>query len=94
MLLNGKDIRRYSDKELFRDHTHLSDYGCLLVAYAWYAQFTGKEVTEINLDSIPAHLRHKSTQNLGDMEVTEEMKQNIIKTVDYTLKNPWAVPGK
>ena len=83
-----------ADKELFRDHTHLSDYGCLLVAYAWYAQFTGKEVTEINLDSIPAHLRHKSTQNLGDMEVTEEMKQNIIKTVDYTLKNPWAVPGK
>lgn len=29
---------------------------------------------------------------LGDMEVTEEMKQAIIKTVDYTLKNPWTVP--
>lgn len=82
-----------ADKELFRDHTHLSDYGCLLVAYAWYAQFTGKEVTQINLTSIPTHLRHKSFQHLGDMEVTEEMKQNIIKTVDYTLKNPWAVPG-
>lgn len=81
-----------ADKELFRDHTHLSDYGCLLVAYAWYAQFTGNEVTQINLNSIPTHLRHKSFQHLGDMEVTEEMKQNIIKTVDYTLKNPWAVP--
>ena len=81
-----------ADKELFRDHTHLSDYGCLLVAYAWYAQFTGKEVTQINMDKIPVYLRHKSFQHLGDMEVTEEMKQNIIKTVDYTLKNPWAVP--
>ena len=81
-----------ADKDLFRDHTHLSDYGCLLVAYAWYAQFTGKEVTEINLGSIPTHLRHKSYQAQGDMVVTEEMKQVIMKTVDYTLKNPWSVP--
>ena len=81
-----------ADKDLFRDHTHLSDYGCLLVAYAFYAQYTGNAVTEINIDSIPAHLRHKSTQALGDMEITEEMKQNIIKTVEYTLENPWAVP--
>lgn len=83
-----------ADKDLFRDHTHLSDYGCLLVAYAWYAQFTGKEVTQIHLDSIPTHLRHKKYQAEGDMILTEEMKQSILKTVDYTLKNPWAVPGK
>ena len=80
------------DKDLFRDHTHLSDYGCLLVAFAFYAQYTGKPVTQINLTSIPAHLRHKSTQALGDMEVTEEMKEAIIKIVEYTLENPWAVP--
>lgn len=82
------------DKDLFRDHTHLSDYGYLLVAFAFYAQFTGKEVTQVNLSSIPAHLRHKNTQGQGDLQVTEEMKQVILKTVDYTLKNPWAVPGK
>ena len=80
------------EAELFRDHTHLSDFGCLLVAYAWYAQYTGKPVTEINLDTIPQHLRHSQYQHLGDMQVTEEMKQIIIKTVDYTLKNPWTVP--
>ena len=80
------------DKELFRDHTHLSDFGYLLVAYAFCAQFTGKAVTEINIDSIPAHLRHKSTQSQGDLIITEEMEQHIIKTVDYTLNNPWAVP--
>lgn len=82
------------DKDLFRDHTHLSDYGCLLVAYAWYAQFTGKEVTQINLDAIPTHLRHSKYQSLGEMTITEEMKQVIMKTVDFTLDNPWAVPGK
>ena len=81
------------DKDLFRDHTHLSDYGYLLVAYAFYAQFAGKAVTEINIDSIPAHLRHKSTQDQGDLQITQEMKELIIRTVDYTLNNPWAVPS-
>lgn len=80
--------------QLYRDHTHLNDYGCLMIGYAWYAQFTGNAVTQINLDSVPSHLRHSSTQNLGDMAVTAEMKQAIIDTVKYTLDNPWAIPGK
>ena len=87
--LNVLDI---PDVDLYRDHTHLSDYGCLLVAYAFYAQFTGNAVTEINLDVIEKAYRQPQYQNLGDMEITEEMKQAIIKTVDYTLKNPWTVP--
>ena len=80
------------DKDLFRDHTHLSDFGCLLVAYAFYAQYTGKAVTEIHIDTIPVALRHKDYQSLGDMTVTDEMKQIIIDTVAYTLENPWSVP--
>lgn len=91
MMYAVKELK-IADKELFRDHTHLSDFGCLLVAYAFYAQYTGKEVTQINLEKIPSYLRHKSTQSLGDMEVTQEMKDAIIKTVKYTLENPWSVP--
>ena len=82
------------EKDMYRDHTHLSDFGCLLVGYAWYAQFTGKPVTQIDLETIPVHLRHTQYQNLGPMQVTEEMKQTIIQTVDYTLNNPWAIPGQ
>ena len=78
--------------DLFRDHTHLSDFGCLLVAFSFYAQYTGKPVTEINLDIIPKHLRHKDYQHLGDMTVTDEMKQIIIDTVEYTMDNLWSVP--
>ena len=81
-----------TDKELFRDHTHLSDFGCLLVAYSFYAQYTGNPVTEINLEKIPVSLRHKDYQSLGDMIVTDEMKQTIIDTVAYTMDNLWAVP--
>lgn len=82
------------EKDLYRDHTHLSDYGCLLVAYAWYAQFTGNPVTEIGIDLIDTKYRQSQYQNLGPMAVTEEMKDAIIKTVDYTLNNPWTAPTK
>jgi len=80
------------ETELFGDHTHLTDFGYLLVGYSFYAQFTGKPVTQINLDTIPAHLRHGTKQFMGPLTVTEEMKQIILETVDYTLKNPWSVP--
>lgn len=79
--------------DLFRDHTHLSDFGCLLVAFSFYAQYTGKPVTQINLDTIPVHLRHKEYQHLGNMTVTDEMKQIIIDTVAYTMDNLWSVPS-
>ena len=62
------------------------------MAYSFYAQYTGNPVTEINLEKIPVSLRHKDYQHLGDMTVTEEMKQIIIDTVAYTMENPWAVP--
>ena len=80
------------EKDLYRDHTHLSDYGCLLVAYAWYAQFTGNPVTEINIDVIDTQYRQSQYRNLGPMTVTEEMKRAIIETANYTLENPWTNP--
>ena len=79
--------------ELYRDHTHLSDYGSLLVGYSWYTQFTGNEVTQINLDVIPESLRIAQHKHLGDLQITEEMKQAIIQTAQYTHDNPWTVPG-
>lgn len=80
------------ETELFGDHTHLTDFGYLLVGYSFYAQFTGNPVTQIHLDSVPAHLRHGAKRPFGDLQVTEEMKQMIIETVDYTAKDPWSVP--
>ena len=79
---------------IFRDHTHLTDFGCLLIAYSWYAQFTGNPVTHINLDQIDAECRQSYYQELGPLIITEEMKQIIIDTVNYTLKDPWAIPTK
>ena len=78
---------------LFKDHTHTTDYGSLLVGYSFYAQFTGKPVTQITMDTIPAHTRGSAFVSQGDLTVTQEMKDTVIKTVAYTLENPWSVPG-
>ena len=93
-LMYVRKVLGLADKDILRDHTHLSDFGCLLAAYSFYTQFTGRPVTKIGINKIPAHLRHKSLRELGDFEVTEDMKQIIIKAVDYTRENPWSVPGR
>ena len=91
-MMYARKVLGLADRDILRDHTHLSDFGYLLAASCFYAQFTGKPVTKIGIDSIPAHLRHKSTQELGDFVITQEMKDIVLKTVDYTMKNPWSVP--
>lgn len=93
-LLYALNVLGVPETELYRDHTHLNDFGSLLVGYAWYTQFTGKPVTEINLDVIPQMMRNEHYRHLGDLVITEEMKQVILKTCQYTYENPWTVPGK
>ena len=77
--------------QLWRDYTHLSDYGRLITAYCFYAQLTGNAVTEVGIDKIPASLRQKYTRNEGDLIITEEMKQVIIAAANHALEDPWAV---
>ena len=80
--------------DLWRDYTHLSDYGRLIAAYTFYAQLTGRKVTDIKLDKIPASLRHRYTRGEGDMLITEEMKQVVIHAANSALEDPWTVPAK
>ena len=80
--------------EIWRDYTHLTDYGRLVAAYAWYAKISGNTITQIGIDSIAASLRHARAQKLGDMDVTEEMKQVILAAANFSLENPWTIPGQ
>lgn len=86
----GDPMRRY---ELYRDYTHMSDFGRLIVAYQWYCQIFGiEELTEVNIDMIPAHMRTKCAIVYGDLEIDETMKQAIIESVNYALKHPNEAP--
>lgn len=80
--------------QLYRDHTHLSDYGRLTVAYAMYAQLTDNAVKSVGIHLIPAEKRHFMFQESGDLPITEEMKQVIIKAANHSLSDPWSIPGK
>ena len=81
-------------QELWRDYTHLSDYGRLIAAYTFYAQFTGNPITQINIDTIPAALRQARSRAKGDLIVTEEMKQVIMDAANHALEDPWSAPSR
>ncbi|MBR2615926.1 MAG: DUF4886 domain-containing protein [Clostridia bacterium] len=75
--------------DLWRDYTHLNDYGRIIVAYALYTQITGNEVKEIGLDMVPKGLRHYTLRSEGDLILTEEMKRVIIESANHALHDPW-----
>ena len=81
-------------KEIYRDYTHLSDFGRLIASYAFFAQFTGQPITQVNIDVVPTRLRIPRFATEGDLTVTEEMKQVILEAVNNTLADPWAIPSK
>lgn len=78
--------------ELWRDYTHLSDFGRLMAAYSMYAQLTGNEISQIGVDTVPVEMRSLQYQHLGDMKVTEQLKEIILQAANYALKDPWSVP--
>lgn len=78
-----------TDKDLYRDYTHLSNLGRLITAYVWYATITGQEsISEVNIDYVPGSLCAQNTDN-GFFQVTDTMKQAVIKAVNFALDNPY-----
>lgn len=90
-MLYARKVCGMVDSELHRDYTHLSDFSRLMVAYLWYAELMGlEEITQVNIDAIPASMMHKPA---GGVEITEDMKQIIMDSVNYALKNPMTAPA-
>ena len=77
---------------LYRDYTHLSDFGRVLAAYCFYTQFTGEPIEEVKLDKIPARARQSHYQADGDLIITEELKTVIKESANYALEHPWDIP--
>lgn len=77
---------------LWRDYTHQNDFGRLVAAYTMAAQLAGKPVEQVSVDAVPVSMRHKQYQALGNLTVTDEMKQIIIRAANYALQDPWTVP--
>ena len=74
------------DVLLYRDYTHMSDFGRLMTSYLWFATISGKtEIDSVNMDVIPKYSRVEQNWPLGDMEVTQDMKDMIQEAVQYAI---------
>lgn len=96
----AQDVCGRSQEHIYRDYTHINDYGRLIAAYTWYASIMGvEELTEVNTNEIPAVLKYNSSKfpaanANGIYEVTEDMKADLIESVNWALKNPFSLPAE
>ena len=79
--------------DLYRDYTHLNDFGRLIVSYALYAQLVGEALDEVRIDTVKASMRQARYQGDGDLIVTSEMKDIIIEAASYSLEHRWELPS-
>ena len=90
----AQDILGCSDAVLYRDYTHINNYGRLMVAYTWWATLMGYESIGTDIISeIPGALNHgqpNKNENLskntaGNYVVTGDLKNIITRSVNYAL---------
>lgn len=81
--------------EIFRDYTHLNDYGRLIAAYHIYAQLMGlTSIDDVKVDTIPARLHQSRSEYPAApmLEVDAKMKSDLIASVNWALTNPYKLP--
>jgi len=91
-IINAYLVQGCSQREIWRDYTHLTDFGRMIAAHTMYAQLTGKPLEAVKIDTVPTVLRQKRFQPLGDLTVTEEMKEIILRAANAALADPWTPP--
>ena len=92
-IMYANRILGVSQFSLYRDYTHLSDFGRILAAYTVYAQITGKPIEEVKLDKLAAKKRQSHYQADGDLILTDTLKEIIKESANYALEHTWEVPG-
>ena len=76
-----------SDKVMYRDYIHGSDYGRLMNAYLWYSMFANKSITELKVDKIPGALRFAEET---DMALTQRLKDVLVESVSNAKAAPYS----
>lgn len=87
-----------TQSEIYRDYTHMSDYGRLIAAYLWYAKIMGlSKIDNVGINAIPSVLHHsKSTfpTTESGYAVDDQMKLDIIECVNWALEHPFELPAE
>lgn len=91
-IMHARLVQGFTQLDLWRDYTHLSDYGRLMAAYALVAQIAEEPIKSVGIDVITVAWRHKQNRDQGDLEITQELKDGIITAANYALENTWIIP--
>lgn len=92
-LYYARNVLKQPEPVLYKDYTHLTDFGRLMASYVWFATLTGQtQIDEVKIDKIPADLRDLPENRDKDLEITAQMKDVILKSVNYALQNPMTIP--
>ena len=82
---------------LYRDAMHMSDYGRVLTAYSFFAQYTGTEIKDIKLKVLPGSARYSKDSTLSDITLATEWstwnnwENYMIQSIEYSRTNPWTI---
>ena len=82
-----------TEQDMYRDYTHKSDYGRVMVSYVWYATLTGKtELTQLQYTTVPANMRQKKFVQYGDLVLTDHQIDVLLESVNHALRSPLEAP--
>lgn len=83
-----------TEQDMYRDYTHKSDYGRVMVSYMWFVTLTGRTepLTEINFTTVPAAIRQKKFVQYGDLVLTDHQIDVLLQSVNFALRSPLEAP--
>lgn len=91
-----------TDKQVYRDSIHGTDFTRLMVAYTWYCTLTGTDITDCDITTISDALefgedKTKYTNVRGDNQdftLTNEQRHLLVECVNNAISNPYQVTSK
>ena len=78
------------DLDIYRDYTHLNDFGRLLAGYVWFCRLEGIPTDTFKLNYIPDALTKTYTQS-GDILLDAGMFTILEESVGNACATPFAV---
>ena len=79
-----------SNKDLYRDYTHGTDFTRMMTAANWFCGITGADIDTITIPSIPATLTYSSTDTTP-LTLTSDQISKIRTCVGNAIENPYEV---
>ena len=88
---NAKQV--LTDKELYRDTIHASDFTRLMAAYIWYCKLTGADLAQLEITPVPSVLRGTTAarKTEEDYKLTAAQAEILKTCAQNAMSQPYMV---